>query len=270
MGVDLFINYSCPFRKEGDISHLQNLLRLKRHLDAMETGQNPARTVRVQIREGLQVRDQVYTRADLRMASSKLGEVHRACDNCPANLKKAFGIRNTIGCHAHIACPMDDFAERILFETLEENAKPERIATEQSNLLRAVAATAAVTGERWRRLAQAQNPQVGAGFVTRWGTKELVAHFNGRPYPLDVHRLTEFVFMFGRFPLRAVDDMLSFFRSFFAVVATYVSTPDGKLDQRRNEQFWSRSRALNELNLFIQLLKHALRLGQGLSSAPDQ
>lgn len=270
MGVDLFINHSCPFRKEADTSHLQNLLRLKRHLDAMEAGLNPSRTVRVQIWEGLNVREQVYTRADLKMASSKLAEVHAICQDCPANLKKAFGIRNTIGCHAHISAPMDDFAERILFETLEENAKVERLWTEQSNLVRALVSNDFATGEQWRALAKRHNPNVSSGFLTRWGTKPLDVTLSGQEVRIDVHRLTEFVFMFPFFPVRAVNDMLSFFRSFFAVVAVYVSTPDGKLDQRRNEQFWSRSRALNELNLYIQLLKHALRLGQGVSAVPDQ
>lgn len=270
MGVDLFINYGCPFRKDGDTSHLQNLLRLKRHLDAMESGHNPARTVRVQIRDGIHVREQVYTRADLKMASSKLSEVHSSCEDCPANLKRAFGIKATIGCHAHIGCPMDDFAERILYETLQENTKPERLRSEQSNLVRALIATEATSGERWRALAVRHNPTAQSGFVTRWGTRQLTLQTGGQTYSFDVHKLTEFLFMYAYFPVRAVDDMLQFFRSFFAVVAVYVSTPDGQLDQRRNEQFWSRSRALNELNLFVQLLKHAVRLGEGLSSAPDQ
>jgi hypothetical protein len=83
-------------------------------------------------------------------------------------------------------------------------------------------------------------------------------------FQVSVHALLEFLFMFPRFPLRAVEDVLSFFRSFFAVVGGYVSTSDGKLDQQRNERFWKQSPALNELNLYIQLLKHSVRLGSGV------
>jgi hypothetical protein len=261
MGVDVFNSYRCPFRKDSETHYLQNLLRLQRHLAEMESGANPNRTVRVQLFDGDQVREQVYTQTDLRMASAKLTEVYSACESCPANLKKAFGIRGTIGCHAYISCPMDEFAERILHETLAENVKPERLGTEQSNLLRALVGSTDATGSRWREMAAKGGP------LSPWGSRPVVLPLEQGRFEVSVHALSEMLFLYPRFPARAVDDILSFFRSFFAVVAAYVSTPEGKLDPARNAEFWSRSRALNELNLYIQLLKHASRLGVGVGAS---
>ncbi|MCA9562947.1 MAG: hypothetical protein KC561_05635 [Myxococcales bacterium] len=260
MGADVFIQYACPYRKDGDPNLLHNLLRLERLAFAMERGQIRGNTVKVQIREGLQVREQVYTQADLKMATSKLNEVYATCAQCPANLKKAFGLHNAVGCQAYISAPMDDFAERILHETLTENAKPDRCSTEQSNLIRALIASTPNRGDRWR--------QIGNGEHTRWGTRAVVFSFDGRSFEVTVHALCELLFAFEPgMPPMAIDDILSFFRSFFAVVAAYVSTPNGELDEQRNRQFWSRSPALNELNLYIQLLKHAQRNGAGAVSA---
>jgi len=267
MGVDVFNHYGCQFRKDGDTSYLRNLLRLQRHLHAMESGANPTRTVRVQLQDGDAMREQVYTQADLKMASAKLNEVYSACEGCPANLKKAFGIRGTIGCHAFISCPMDDFAERILHETLTENAKPERTSSEQANLIRAMLAMTKVKGEVWQKLAgRAATP---GGGLTRWGSRPVIFDLGGTRHEITVHALAEMLFLNPSLPPRAVDDILSFFRSFFAVVAAYVSTSEGKLDPKRNAEFWSRSRALNELNLYIQLLKHASRLGVGVGTGYD-
>jgi hypothetical protein len=258
MGSDLFIDYSCPFRKNGDTSHLHHLLRLKRNLDAIESGESPAHTVRIEVREGGTVREQVYTQADLTMASAKLSEVYSVCDACPANLKRAFGIRGTVGCHAHVHRPLDEFAERILHETLLENSREERSVTEQSNLVRAMLASTASDGKQWEAaLARQHTP-------SHWGNHPVAVRIEPYAFTISVYALLEFLFMFPEFPLRAVEDVLSFFRSFFAVVGGYVSTPDGQLDQERNEQFWRGSAGLNELNLYIQLLKHASRLGLGV------
>lgn len=267
MGSDLFIHYSCRYRQEGDTSLVAHLLRLKRHLDSMESGENPSQQVRVLVWEEGGPKEQVYTRADLNTAVGRLSEVYHVCDSCPANLKRAFGIRGSIGCHAFVVCPLDDFAERILYETLVENAKPERAATEQSNLIRALVATTPGDGQLWEEAANRIRPGAAA---SRWGSRPVPTAIDSHEYGVSVHALLEMLFMFPAFPYRAVVDILAFFRSFFAVVGHYVSTPDGKLDQRRNELFWRRSHALNQLNLYIQLLKHAARLGQGvLIEAPD-
>jgi hypothetical protein len=198
----------------------------------------------------------------------QLEEIYPTCEQCPANLKRAFGIRRAIGCQAYITIPLDDFAERILHETLIENAKGDRAQTEQSNLLRALVASTPANGKTWESESGANSVRsrvAGGG----WGTRAVGVSLDQSRADVTVYALLELLFMYPMFPARAVEDILLFFRSFFAVVASYVSTPEGKLDQRRNELFWGRSPSLNELNLYMQLLKHATRLGSGISVLPD-
>ncbi|MBN1947523.1 MAG: hypothetical protein JW797_17765 [Bradymonadales bacterium] len=267
MGSDLFISHSCPYRKDGDTSLLQGLLRLKRYLDAMESGAIAERSIRLKLAKGPTVTEQLFTEADLKLQCTRLNEIFPVCENCPANLKKPFGFRRTIGCQVYISSPLDDFAERILYETLVENAKAERASTVQSNLVRALVSSTPADGRRWRALASPGRDRTSAGItMSLWGSRPVTVIIDGAAFHVTVHALAEMLFLFSRLPIRAVEDILSFFRSFFAVVGSYVSTPDGKLDQRRNELFWRRSPALNELNLYIQLLKHALRLDRMITT----
>jgi hypothetical protein len=260
MGTDLFIEHGCRFRQDGDAGQLHHLLRLKRRLEVLERAGKTGQSVRLTVNDAGGPREQVYTHADLKLAVARLAEVYPVCESCPANLKKAFGIRGTVGCHAYVGRPLDDFAERILYETLVENARDERADTEQSNLVRALVTSTPADGRRWQASAARSRPVAPEG----WGAREVTVRLDVGTFGVSVHALLELLFMFPRFPLRAIEDVLSFFRSFFAVVGGYVSTPDGKLDQQRNERFWRQSQALNELNLYIQLLKHALRLKQGV------
>lgn len=259
----VFIDYHCPFRKDGDTSKLHHLLRLRRHLAGFGGSEGDERTITLKVFDGTAWRDRVYTQADLRMAEARLAEIYPVCESCPANLKRTFGIRDSVGCHAVVTRPLDEFAERILYETLNENLKAERFATEQSSLVRAVLVSSMSNGKQW----ESSTANLPNGGVTQWGSAPVAVAIGGRQFQMTVHAIIELLYMSPYFPLRAVEDTLSFFRSFFAVVGTYVSDREGKLDQRRNEMFWRQSMSLNELNLFIQLLKHAARLGRGARSA---
>ena len=226
MEVDVLSSACCPLGEDGETSYLRRVLQFQRYRGA---------------------------------SGIDRGSEAQIC--VPANFHKAFGLRGSLACNAFISCPVDEYAERILFETLTENAKAERFESEQSNLIRALLATSPANGDRWRELAS--RTTIPGGGLTRWGERPVAFEVHGIRYGVTVYALLEMLFLTPELPSRAVNDILSFFRSFFAVVAAYVSTAEGKLDAKRNEEFWGRSRALNELNLYIQHLKHASRFWVG-------